>query len=58
MLFGLSLLLNNKVAHFGQSRPTNSVVDLVSLYIKEIVRLYGVPKSIVSDHNTKFVSNF
>jgi hypothetical protein len=47
-----------KVAHFIPMNTKNSAVDLVPLYIKEIVRLHGVPKSIVSDRDSKFVSNF
>ena len=42
------------VAHF----IPNSASDLVSLYVKEVVMLHGVPKSIVSDRDSKFVSNF
>ena len=41
------------VAHF----IPNSASDLVSLYVKEVVMLHGVPKSIVSDRDSKFVSN-
>jgi hypothetical protein len=39
-------------------KTTISTSDLVPLYIKEVVRLHGVPKSIISDHDSKFVSNF
>jgi hypothetical protein len=39
-------------------KTTNLASDLVPLYIKEVVRLHGVPKSIVSDQDSKFVSNF
>ena len=31
---------------------------LADLYLKEIVRLYGIPLSIVSNRDTKFVSKF
>jgi hypothetical protein len=39
-------------------KQTISVADLVPLYINEVVRLHGVPKSIVSDRDSKFVSKF
>ncbi|XP_077252357.1 uncharacterized protein LOC143891702 [Tasmannia lanceolata] len=32
--------------------------QLAKLYIKEVVRLHGVPASIVSDHDPRFTSNF
>jgi len=37
------------VVHFIPMKATNSAVDLVLLYIKEVVRLHGVPKSFVLD---------
>ena len=47
-----------KVAHFILMKTTNSASNLVPLYIKEMVRLHGVPKSIVSDQDYKFISIF
>jgi hypothetical protein len=47
-----------KVAHFIPMKQTSLATDLVPLYIKEVVRLHGVPKSIVSDQDSKFVSKF
>ena len=46
-----------KVVHFIPMKMTNSAIALVPLFFKEIVRLHGVPKSILSDQDFKFVSN-
>ncbi|XP_060202402.1 uncharacterized protein LOC132630819 [Lycium barbarum] len=42
----------------GVLRTTYSAEDYVKLYIKEIVRLHGVPVSIISDSGTQFAANF
>jgi hypothetical protein len=47
-----------KPAHFIPMKTTNSASKLVPLYMKEVVRLHGMPKSIVSDQDSKFVSKF
>jgi hypothetical protein len=47
-----------KVAHFILMKQTSLAVDLVPLYIKEVVRLHDVLKSIVLDRHSKFVSKF
>ena len=47
-----------KSAHFLPVRTTFSVDQLAELYVREIVRLHGVPKSIVSDRDPKFTSKF
>ncbi|KAI0522340.1 hypothetical protein KFK09_004718 [Dendrobium nobile] len=35
---------------------TDSVEKLAKLYVDEIVRLHGIPKSIVSDRDARFTS--
>ena len=47
-----------KSAHFLPLKTTFSAEQLAELYMKEIVRLHGVPLSIVSDRDTKFASRF
>jgi hypothetical protein len=47
-----------KSAHFIPMKTTNSAQELVPLCMKEVIRLHGVPKSIVSDRDSKFVSKF
>jgi hypothetical protein len=47
-----------KVAHFILVRTTYGGDKLAKLYIDNIVKLHGVPKSIVSDHGAQFVSKF
>ena len=45
-----------KSAHFLPMRQTDSVERLAQLYLREIVRLHGVPKTIVSDRDGRFTS--
>nr|GFB41864.1 reverse transcriptase domain-containing protein [Tanacetum cinerariifolium] len=47
-----------KFAHFIPTRETNSMETLTRLYIKEIVSRHGVPISIISDHDSHFISRF
>ncbi|KAL0293289.1 UNVERIFIED_CONTAM: Transposon Ty3-I Gag-Pol polyprotein [Sesamum calycinum] len=47
-----------KSAHFLPIRLGNSLDKLVELYVSEIVRLHGVPVSIVSDRDPRFTSCF
>ena len=39
-------------------RTYYSLDKLAKLYIKEIVRLYGIPVSIISDQDPRFTSRF
>jgi len=47
-----------KSAHFIPVQMDYSLQKLVKLYISEIVRLHGVPISIISDMDPLFTSRF
>ena len=47
-----------KSAHFIPVRIDYSMDRLAKLYVDEIVRLHGVPLSIVSDRDPRFTSRF
>jgi transposase InsO family protein len=47
-----------KVAHFIPVKTTYTSAKLSDIYMKRIVCLHGVPKSIVSDRGTQFTSHF
>ena len=48
----------SKVSHFILISMTYSMDKLAALYIKEIVRLYGVPVSIISYKDARFISRY
>ncbi|KAJ9552914.1 LOW QUALITY PROTEIN: hypothetical protein OSB04_016959 [Centaurea solstitialis] len=48
----------SKSAHFLPMRETYSMERLAKLYLAEIVRLHGIPLSIVSDRDARFTSTF
>ena len=47
-----------KSAHFILVKVTYNTEKLAKLYISEVVRLHGVPLSIISDRGTQFTSKF
>lgn len=47
-----------KSSHFLPVKMTYKMEQFAQLYVREIVRLHGVPVSIVSDRDLRFTSNF
>ena len=47
-----------KSAHFLPIKITYSLEQLAYFYVNEIIRLHGVPKSIISDRDSDFMSAF
>jgi hypothetical protein len=47
-----------KVAHFIPLKTIHKEEYVVDIFMKEVARLHGIPKMIVSDRDPKFTSNF
>ena len=48
----------SKYSHFILLRHTFTTWSISEIFVKEIVRLHGIPKSILSDRDPLFMSKF
>ena len=48
----------SKAAHFIPVKTTYKATNIVDIFLKQIFRLHGILKVIISDRDPKFTSNF
>jgi hypothetical protein len=46
-----------KASHFVPVKMTHTTTNIAEIYMREIARLHGIPKTIVSSKDTNFTSN-
>ena len=47
-----------KMAHFLPCNKTCDAFKIAQIYLDEVIKLHGLPKTIISDRDVKFMSYF
>ena len=48
----------SKMAHYIPTNTDTNATDFCSLFLQHVVRLHGLPSTIISDRDSRFTSNF
>ena len=48
----------SKETHFILVKTTHKAANITEIFMKQIFRLHGIPKVIISDRDPKFTGNF